>query len=196
MLAPISRLTTCVLIVMFLLELCSEGENSKKKIETMTIPKLQIEIMLYVMRDGVLHALLGRYGYMTESSACGAEPRKGHYRPTACAEAPNTNLGTLASILQNNLGSDVISELVPILPEIRKVDHATKERYVCIIPIRAVEKMKLPYYSGCLRPITAIEVADIVEVPADGSWVFNRIPMTAGEGWRDFLTQGFDLLSQ
>lgn len=159
-------------------------------------PKLQIEIMLYTVRNGELNALLGRYGYMTEESACSAEPRKGHYKPTACAEAQNASPETLINLLQDNLGSDVISELVPVLPKMTRIDHPTKARYVGIIPIGAVERMKLPYFSGCLRPITAVEVADVVEVSSSESWVFNRIPMTAGEDWKSFLSQGFVLLSK
>jgi hypothetical protein len=155
---------------------------------------MQIEIMLYFMRNGELNALLGRYGYMTEASASDSQPRKGHYRPTACAEADNASISTLVGILQKELGSEVISELVPILPEVKKMRHATKERYISVIPAKAVEKIKLPFYSGCLRPIRMVDVADIVEVPADRSWVFNRIPMTAGEGWKDFVQEGFTLL--
>ena len=157
----------------------------------MEIPLKSIEIMLYFMRNGEINALLGRYGYMIEFSAASAEPRKGHYRPTACGEAENTNLETLVHILQKNLGADVVSELVPSLSEVRHLEHPTKQRYICIVSSKAVEKMRLPFYSGCLRPIREIDVHDIVEVPADGSWVFNRIPMTLGEGWKDFTIEGF-----
>jgi hypothetical protein len=158
-------------------------------------PKLQIEILLYYRKNGVLHVLLNRYGHMS-MCACEREAREGFHKPTICCEEDNKNFITLLAVAKRELGEDASTEVAPILHSLTTVDHPTKTRFVALINPSLVEKFRLPFNAGGLIPISQIEVADVIELPQNNiSMNINRYPMVAGHGWKDFLSAGFELLS-
>jgi hypothetical protein len=157
------------------------------------LPKLlTMEIQLYFIRDGELHALLSRHGHMSEAGATVNDPYKDHYRPTICCEVENRDFATLLDVFSREFGSGFEAISHKIISDIKTVEHPEKIRGIATIALESIEKMRLPYYSGSLLPVKRCEVADMVEVSANGMWVFNRIPVTLGNGWKQFILEGFD----
>ncbi|MEI7513247.1 MAG: hypothetical protein WCJ74_01340 [bacterium] len=157
--------------------------------------KLQIEILLYFVKNGVLHVLLNRYGHMS-MCASEREAREGFYRPTICCEEDNKNFATLFDATKRELGDSISTEVVPIIHGLTPVEHSTKTRFIALVSQSLVEKFRLPFNAGGLIPISQIEVLDVVELPAQNLSInINRYPMVAGHGWKDFLSTGFELLS-
>jgi len=159
----------------------------------MKIP--QTEILLFIMRDGELCALLNRCARMSEEDFQKNEPSHGVYRPTICCAEQTKTFGGLMHNLRRELGEDVFPAMISVIEKKQEVSHPRIARFVMEIPFGLEQKFRTPYYSAEIYPISRTEVADIIEVPFQGSppVLPNRIPMF--EGGKDFLLAGFEILS-